>query len=143
MKTRTYLIAFAIATMGSSALVAQQFEVKLSPLLLAGVGAVAVEYGINDEFGVEWDGVTAEDGFYTYFSGKYYFNPRKGLDRFYGGIFLGGGAEQSAGLGFLLGTKILSRNNKVLFEIGLGLGRSLSYLGILPAGKLHLGYRIR
>ena len=142
MKIRTYLIAFAIALLGSSQLVAQQFEIKLSPLLIAGVGAVALEYGVNDEFGVEWDGVAAEGGFYTYFSGKYYFNPRKGLDRFYGGIFLGGGAEIGAGAGFLLGTKILSRNNKVLFEIGFGLGRSLGDFGVLPAGKLHFGYRI-
>lgn len=142
MEMRTYLIAVAMGLLVSGQLAAQQFEIKLSPLLLASVGAVAVEYGVNDEFGLEWDGIAAGGSFYTYFSGKYYFNPRKGLDRFYGGVFLGGGAELGAGLGFLLGTKILSRNEKVLFEIGVGLGRSLGEIGALPAGKLHFGYRI-
>ncbi|MEZ4986132.1 MAG: hypothetical protein R2795_14020 [Saprospiraceae bacterium] len=118
-----------------------QIEIKLSPLLIAGVGALSVEYGLSEDAGVEWDGWVAGGGFYTYFSGKYYFNPKKGLDRFYGGIFLGGGTDIGAGGGFLVGSKTVSRSEKVLFEIGFGLGRSFDG-GVLGAGKLHFGYRL-
>jgi hypothetical protein len=125
-----------------SATLRAQTEIKLSPLLIAGVVALSIEQGFGGEAGVELDVIGAEGGFYSYVSGKYYFNPRMGLDRFYAGVFVGGGSDVGAGGGFLIGTKLLSRSNKVLFEIGIGAGRSIINGEFIPAGKLHFGYRI-
>jgi len=119
-----------------------KLKLKLSPLLIAGLVAVSIEQGFRGETGVELDILGAEGFFYSYVSGKYYFNPRMGLDRFYAGVFLGGGSDVGAGGGFLIGSKLLSRSNKVLFEIGVGAGRSFTDGNFIPTGKLHFGYRI-
>lgn len=119
-----------------------QTEIKLNPiaLLFVGIGA-GVEYGFNDDFGVELNALIVEGGGAVWAAGKYYLNPRQGLDRFYVGAFLGGVTDSDGpGLGFLIGTKTVSRNNKLLFEIGGGIGRSFSG-GVLPYGRISLGYR--
>lgn len=116
-----------------------QFEVKLSPVaLLFGAAAVSVEMGLSPSFGLDLDGIIADGGGGVNLSGKYYFNPQMGLDRFHVGAFLGTLGD-APGVGFLAGVKLLSRHN-VLFEIGLGAGRSFDG-GAVGYGKLHLGYR--
>lgn len=131
-------LLFSIATIHLQA----QTEIKLSPvaLLFPGLGA-GVEYGVSDEFGVDLSGLVVEGGGIVWVSGKYYFNPRQGLDRFHAGVFLGGGTDIGPGIGFLLGTKIVSQSNKVIFELGAGIGRSFDG-GFIPYGRLSLGYRI-
>ena len=135
------LFLFLALMILSSQFLCAQTEVKISPVaLLGGLFAISVEQGITDDFGVEADFYGAiEAGGAFVVSAKYYFNPREGLDRFHAGIYAGGISDTGAGVGFLVGTKIVSRKN-ILFEIGLGIGRTFDD-GFLPYGKLHLGYR--
>lgn len=119
-----------------------QTEIKVNPiaLLFTGIG-VGVEYGINNEFGVDLNALIVEGGGGVWVTGKYYLNPRQGLDRFHIGIFAGAITDVAPGLGFMIGQKIVSSSNKVLFDIGLGVGRSFDG-GFLPYGRLSIGYRI-
>ncbi len=119
-----------------------QTEVKLNPvaLLFVGIGA-GVEYGFNPDFGVELNTLIVEGGGAVWVAGKYYLNPRQGLDRFHIGAYVGGATElDGPGIGFLVGTKTVSRNNKVLFEVGLGAGRTFGG-DFLPYGRISFGYR--
>lgn len=124
-----------------------QFEIKLSPIpLLFGSVAFSVEGAVSESFGLDGDLLLLTDDFSdpvlgANFSGKYYFNPSKGIDRFHVGVFIGGIIQESVpGLGFLLGYKWVSKKN-VIFELGGGIGRSLDGDSVLGYGKLHLGYR--
>ena len=125
----------------SLARITAQTEIKISPIpLLFGVGALSVEQGISESFGLDGDIVFGDGFFGVNLSGKYYFDPKLGLDKFHIGAFLGTiGADNTVGIGFLAGTKLISRKN-LLFEIGLGVGRSFDGGGV-GYGKLHLGYR--
>lgn len=128
------LVLFAYASILSA-----QTEVKLSPLpLLFGGVFASVEQGVSPLIGIDAD-LAFVDG-YTAFnlSGKYYFNPEKGIDKFHIGAFIGIN-DSAPGVGFLLGYKWISRNN-IIFELGLGLGRTFDD-GVLGYGKLHIGYR--
>ena len=134
------LFSFLVLGILSFQFLHAQTEIKVSPVaLLATVGAISVEHGFNDDFGMEADLYFTGGGGALILSAKYYFNPRKGLDRFHAGIYTGLLSEASAGIGFLAGTKIISEKN-ILFEIGLGIGRTFEG-GFLPYFKLHLGYR--
>lgn len=119
-----------------------QTEIKINPvaLLFTGIG-VGVEYGINNEFGIDLNALIVEGGGGVWVAGKYYLNPRQGLDRFHIGIFAGAITELAPGLGFMIGHKTVSSSNKVLFDIGVGVGRSFDG-GFLPYGRLSIGYRI-
>lgn len=125
-----------------TAMLQAQTEVKLSPLaLIAGVGYVSLEHGVSDDFGVELNLYGGGDFFGGHLSAKYYFNPHMGLDRFHIGAFGGSGfSDGNVGIGFLLGSKIISRKN-VLFEFGGGLGRSFDGEGGVGFLKLDVGYR--
>ena len=92
-----------------------QTEIKINPvaLLFTGIG-VGVEYGINNEFGVDLNALIVEGGGGVWVTGKYYLNPRQGLDRFHIGIFAGAITDVAPGLGFMIGQKIVSSSNKVL-----------------------------
>lgn len=123
-----------------------QVEVKLSPIpLLFGDVALSVEGGISESFGIDGDIYIGSEVFLANLSGKYYFNPYRGIDRFHVGAFIGYNngffSEDSGepGIGFLAGTKIVSRKN-ILFEVGFGVGRSFGE-GAILYGKLHMGYR--
>ena len=135
------LFSFLILSVFSFHFLQAQTEIKISPVgLIAGVIAVSIEQGISDDFGVEADFYGAFDaGGALIVSAKYYFNPQRGLDRFHAGIYAGGISDTGAGVGFLVGTKIISKKN-ILFELGFGLGRTFDD-GFLPYGKLHIGYR--
>lgn len=118
-----------------------QTEIKISPIpLLFTTVAVSVEQGLSDSWGLDGDLIFGEDIFAVNLSGKFYFDPRYGLDRFHVGVFTGF-LDDNVGLGFLAGTKILSKN-RILFEVGLGIGRAFDDEAIIY-GKLHLGYRFQ
>jgi len=116
-----------------------QFEVKVNPIALIFTSVnVSAEYLVNDNLGLELDALLLDGDGGAYLTAKYYFNPQQGTDRFHVGIFTGAVAGTGIGLGFMLGTKIVSEKG-VLFDVGLGLGRATD--GILPYGKLAVGYR--
>ena len=113
---KKYLFSFVVLSLLSFQFLHAQTEIKISPvLLLAAVGAVSVEQGITDDFGMEADIFFFDSGGLLTVSGKYYFNPREGLDRFHAGIFAGGSSEGGAGIGFLVGTKIVSQKHIFYF----------------------------
>ena len=121
--------------------ISAQTEIKISPvgLLFETVG-LSVESAIRDNFGLDGDVIFAQDFFGFNLSGKYYFNPKSSIDGFHVGAFIGNsGDTESIGLGFLAGIKLLSKK-RILFEFGLGIGRSFDD-GVIGYGKLHLGYR--
>ncbi len=118
-----------------------QTEIKISPAaLLFEVVAISVETAVTSSIGMEADAIFGQEDFRFNINGKFYFNPKSRIDGFHVGAFLGNvGDTESVGLGFLVGYKILSKK-RLLFEAGLGLGRSFDD-GIVGYGKLHLGYR--
>ena len=117
-----------------------QTELKVSPVaLLFGGLAFSAEQQITPSFGLDADILAAVDGFGANLSGKYYFDPREGIDRFHIGIFAGGITENGVGGGFLAGYKWVS-SKRIVFEAGVGVGRTFDG-GITGYGKLHLGYR--
>ena len=117
-----------------------QTELKVSPLaLLFGGLALSAEQQITPSFGLDADILAAVDGFGANLSGKYYFDPNQGIDRFHIGIFAGGITDNGVGGGFLAGYKWVS-SKRIVFEAGVGVGRTFDG-GITGYGKLHLGYR--
>jgi hypothetical protein len=134
-------LLFCLALAFFSQPLQSQTEIKISPIpLLFGAGALSVEQVLNPAWGLDLDVLFGSDFFAVNFSGKYYLDPRYGADRFHVGVFTGY-QNEALGIGFLAGTKILSKN-RVLFEIGLGIGRSFDD-GVIGYGKLHLGYRFQ
>lgn len=138
MKKSLLLLLFALFLSKTHA----QTEIKLSPFpLLFGVAAVSLEHGLSESWGLDADLIAGQGAFGGNLSGKYYFNPKTSIDRFHIGVFTGNlGGEQTFGIGFLAGYKVVSAKN-ILFEIGLGAGRSFNGESILGYGKLHIGYR--
>ncbi len=153
MKTKSIFFALLFTAIFTQVATAQ-IEVKINPvgLLFSRVSA-NVEFVVSDDFGVEGSpfidflSLDLGDGDkYKTFStglmgaGKYYFGPRDGADRFYAGAYLrfrGGKYTVENGddsdsftrtrlaVGLLTGYKWVSRKN-VVFEIGFGLGRSIT-----------------
>lgn len=116
-----------------------QTEVKISPVpLLFGLVAVSVEQGFSPSFGADLGLAYYDEAFGVTLAGKYYFNPEDGIDKFHIGAFAAV-QDASPGIGFLVGYKWLSVKN-VVFELGLGLGRSFEG-GVVGYGKFHVGYR--
>ena len=136
MKKLCFLLLLALVSFRAAA----QTELKISPvaLLIPGL-ALSVEQGLTESWGLDGDVFFAEDAFYANLSGKYYFNPERGIDRFHIGLF-GGGNNSGIGIGFLTGYKVLSRKN-FLFEAGLGIGRGFDD-AIIGYAKLHIGFRL-
>jgi hypothetical protein len=160
-----------------------QVDLTVNPigLLFGNLGASA-DFALSETFSIEGQvGVGFGDGNlfgsgYKYFSlpitatGKYYFSPNRGADRFYASAFLryvnrSYRAEDGSdfaeytqtrfGGGFGLGYKVVAEKGFV-FDIGLGLGRTIvnnhtlksndedflvEWPGIMIIGKLALGYR--
>jgi hypothetical protein len=117
-----------------------QTELKVSPVaLLFGGLAFSAEQQISPSFGLDADILAAVDGFGANLSGKYYFDPKVGIDRFHIGIFAGGITDNGVGGGFLAGYKWVS-TKRIVFEAGVGVGRTFDG-GVTGYGKLHLGYR--
>jgi hypothetical protein len=149
MKQSRLIIALAAALFMVN-LAQAQVDVKINPigLLFSNIDA-AVEFGVKDNVGIElkagyaWPNLNfgGEEDYTSSIvrltgDARYYFNPSKGLDRFYAGAYAkyaGGkstfGEEEitqtRVALGFLFGTKIVARNEKLLFDFHLGFGRAL------------------
>lgn len=134
-----YLTALTIVLLSFIHLGTAQSEIKLSPALIGGVFGLSYEQGINEDLGVELYGVLAPDFVGISIAGKYYLKPKLGLDRFHVGVFIAGASDVSIGIGFLVGTKIVSQKG-FLFEIGGGVGRGFED-AVIPYLKLDFGYR--
>ena len=129
-----------------------QVDVKISPLnLLLGNIAGAVEVGVTPNVGIEatlghsWTKLTIESNEYKSskprygINVRYYVNPNeKGLNNFYGALYTRGsnahltrtsdnvtGTYNRVGLGFMVGYKLVTRNEKLIFDFNLGFGRTL------------------
>ena len=129
-----------------------QVDVKISPLnLILGNIAGSVEVGVTPNVGVEatlghdWTKIKIES--IDYKSSKpryginvrYYVNPNeKGLNNFYGALYTRGsnarltrtsdnvtGNYKRVGAGFMVGYKLIARNEKLVFDFNLGFGRTL------------------
>ncbi len=135
------IIAALLLSTALSQSVSAQTDVGASPvLLLVPALSASVEQGINDFWGVEGNLFAAEGGLLLTVAGKHYLSPKRGADRFNIGLFLGGASELGAGGGFLFGYKAVSEKN-LLFDIGLGVGRTIGGEGIIPYFKINFGYR--
>lgn len=124
-----------------------QTEIKINPLgLLFGSPDVSAEFGLGSSAGLEpFIGFTSRKfiggdvkltALNAGASFKYYFNPHRGIDRFYAGVYTrfnngnvkdliseteGGYTRLS--LGLLIGQKWVSRKN-IVFELAFGVGRA-------------------
>jgi Protein of unknown function (DUF3575) len=129
-----------------------QVDLKVNPvgLLFKNLSAAA-EFGLAENIGLEVTGgvgwnqlnLTGEDNFKGSIirvgaNGRYYFNPKNSIDGFYAGIYTryAGGAykfeeerfnsTRFSG-GFIFGYKVVARNEKLLFDFGLGFGRAFVF----------------
>ncbi len=145
-------LILAIALMSSFVAAQAQTELKINPLGLLFLSPdLSAEFAVSEDIGIEPTvGVSflklkvdqeslKSTGLSYGVQGKYYFNPDKGIDKFYAGIYLRGGnstftsstagdndklTQNKLGLGLALGYKWVSQKN-VVFELGGGLGRKL------------------
>ena len=122
-----------------------QVEISTNPLaLLFEAGVLGLEYIPNQDWGVGLDMFGAADVGFVYASGKHYFNPKVGGDRFNVGAFIGGAGDfgdTGFGLGFFGGYKWISSRN-ITLDLALGAGRDFSdVIGVLPYVKFNIGYR--
>ena len=127
-----------------------QTELKINPIgLLFSSPDLSAEFAVAENIGVEpFLGVTflkltvdgdgyKSNGLNYGVNGKYYFNPEKGIDKFYAGIYMRGGKSKYTGqgsnsgdsfshnyfgVGLSLGYKWVSRQN-IVFDLGAGVGR--------------------
>ena len=127
-----------------------QTELKINPLgLLFSSPDLSVEFAVAENIGIEpFIGVSflkltvdgdgyKSNGLGYGVNGKYYFNPDKGIDKFYAGIYMRGGNSKYTGqgsnsgdsfsrnyfgVGLSLGYKWVSRQN-IVFDLGGGIGR--------------------
>jgi len=154
----------ALFFLAASTTVQAQVDLKINPIgLLFSNLNVAAEFGVSENFGVElapgfaWNSLNLanDDDFKGSLvrvgvNGRYYLNPNeKGLNGFYIGAYTryAGGSYKFEddtetqkfnstrfALGFLLGGKIVARNEKLLFDFGTGFGRALVYKFTDPNG---------
>ena len=179
MKKFTFLLVFTFFSLSAFS----QVEIKINPLLaLFGVFDVSGEFGVNEKLGVDvapnlyfskvitYDkGEFKGSGFGAVINPRYYFNPNRGIDKFYFGAYLnfatykGENKESNTyikrtklAIGPNIGYKV-SSDSGFIFDIGFGLGRSfvnswdsniegfntdlLSLLSFDAIGKLAIGWR--
>lgn len=145
LKLLTFVFVFGLSVQSSFA----QMEIKVSPLgLLFGSFKFQYEYGISENMGIELTprirfgtqkiaGVKySQSGFGLGANYRYYFNPSKSIDKFYGGVYCNysGGTlkvdtdkitNTDLAVGFLFGYKVVSSNEKLIFDFNVGGGRAL------------------
>lgn len=147
--------------LGSTMMSAQIVDVKLNPMGFIGKKLTgAVEFGATNNIGIEatggydwssfkFDGERYNIGTYKVGgNGRYYFNPKKGLDGFYAGVYgrYAGGKwtrESDGGLfdskrfaaGFHLGGKVVASNERLIFDFGIGFGRAFVFEVSDPKGE--------
>lgn len=126
-----------------------QVDFKINPVgLIFSRAIAAVEFGVKDNIGIEaqaglgWPSITIQDEKFKSntvrygVNARYYFSPDKGIDRFYAGIYTrfvngkmtstaddGEIKRNRASGGILLGYKVVARNERLVFDFGLGIGR--------------------
>lgn len=142
MRKLILVIVLFTATKG---LLNAQTDVSISPfglLIPAFVGTV--EIPIANSMGLEGYVLAVEGGGVVNLNARYYLTPKRGHDGFNIGMFVGGGTDLGVGPGFSFGYKTVSERG-VIFDVGFGLGRSLTddFGGPLPYGKLNFGYRFQ
>ena len=143
---RNFFLTIAFCVLGILGLNAQT-ELKINPLgLLFGSPDVSAEFGLTNSASLEpFLGFTSRktnlgssDWKYNAvnagLSFKYFFNPHRGIDRFYAGIYTRFNTgtwtfdtdkltSQRLSLGLLIGQKWVSKRN-IVFELALGAGRA-------------------
>ena len=176
---RIFLLSLVTLCLFSFQKAEAQVDLTLNPVgALFGDFNIGADFGISENFSVE-----AQVGFGTpkidgvkgrnipvNVVGKYYFNPKQGVDRFYADVFLrfisrnweyddssanANFKSTRFGLGFGLGYKIVSAKGFV-FDLGFGVGRALvtnnkyesggieedvDWGNVILLGKFGIGYR--
>ena len=180
MKKVTFLVvSLAVLFFGFNSKAQAQVDVSINPIsILWGDITVGADFALSENLSVEgqigYSSNTTAGAKYTGIPitafGKYYFNPTRGTDRFYGSVFLrfvsrSYEADDSfsdyeytrtrLGAGVGIGYKIVSSGNFV-FDIGLGVGRAfvdntsikvgnesvvVDWTDVMFACKLAIGYR--
>lgn len=157
------LLLLSIFCIGLAATSQAQFEVKVNPisLLFSNVN-INAEVGINPNFGIDFGPVLSfrsstvlgsdfkSSQFGLTVNPRYYFSPKRGIDRFYiGGYakFLTGKYSSESNndeysntrlaVGFNLGYKIVTEGG-FLFDIGFGLGRAFINKYTINTGSFDL-----
>lgn len=116
-----------------------QLELKANPVaLLFNAYGLSAEYNNLKYWGGQADVYIFDATPVAFLIGKYYLNPKIGADRFHIGVFAS--YIEDFGVGFMLGYKLVS-NQKVIFELGGGIGRALSELEAIPYLNFNIGYR--
>jgi hypothetical protein len=142
MRKLILVIVLFTATKG---LLHAQTDLSVSPFALLVPALVAtLEIPVANNVGLEGYVLAAEGGGVVNLNARYYLTPKRGHDGFNIGMFVGGGTDLGVGPGFSFGYKTVSERG-VLFDVGFGLGRSLSdeFGGPLPYAKLNFGYRFQ
>ncbi len=153
---KKFFFSYLLGFLGIAPSLTAQVEVKINPIgLLIGRATANVEMGITPKVGVEAsvgynyftltytddnqgrEAVLQNRTYRLMLNGRYYFNTKKGLDRFFlgaygrytGGSLLGKGEHENEvvthnrlAAGMLIGYKAVTRNQKFVFDFNLGLG---------------------
>ena len=142
---KNIILTFSLCILGLFSANAQT-ELKINPLgLLFGSPDVSAEFGLSEATSVEpFIGFTSRNNsFYgdakynalnAGASFKYFFNPHRGIDRFYAGAYTRFNTgkweidsesltSQRLSVGLLIGQKWVSRKN-IIFELAFGAGRA-------------------
>lgn len=140
MTMKTLFVGLALFVLANP--LRAQVDIAASPVaLLFGGLLVSAEVPLGSDWGLEANAFAAVGVGAFWVSGKYYFNPKQGIDGFHVGAFLGGGSEGIGfGPGFLFGYKVASAKG-LIFNVGLGIGRNLGDGNPIPYFSGNLGYR--
>jgi hypothetical protein len=156
MKRNIFLLAFAMLT-ASAANAQLDIKVGPLGLLFSNLNlgieyGVSPNFGLELTPGIDWKSLPLADNndykstaLRLGLNGRYYFNPsEKRLNGFYAGLYTryGGGkysytdpdtgekdefkSTRFAG-GFLIGGKIVSKNERIIFDLGIGFGKAFIY----------------
>ena len=149
IKKSVFLVLMSMMSLAAMA----QVEVKINPVgALFNSPDLSVEYIVSDNFGIEgrigysWSNIDVNGAGYQgrglvfIAGGRYYFNPKAGADKFYLGAYskfkninytatledrTEASKRQRLAVGSILGYKILSKNERVSFDLNFGIGRAL------------------
>jgi hypothetical protein len=140
MTIKTLFVGLALFVLANP--LRAQVDIAASPVaLLFGGLLVSAEVPLATDWGLEANAFAAVGGGGFAVAGKYYFNPKQGIDGFHVGAFIGGGSDGLGfGPGFLLGYKVASAKG-LIFNSGFGIGRNLGDGNPIPYFSLNLGYR--
>lgn len=116
-------------------------EVQINPIALIFGGFQAeAEAKVKRNFGIGVNVIAAPDLLTIVGRTKYYFKPKRGIDRFYIGAQAGVYTydDTATGIGFDAGYKFVSKD-KVIIDLSFGIVRSNDE--VWPIGSFGVGYR--